>query len=56
MSIRDRIEALEQQIYVACSEGDYFFLVGSCLESAIEPSSSVRDNLAQHTLPTLLFR
>ncbi|EJN6828282.1 hypothetical protein ATY35_04340 [Vibrio cidicii] len=23
MSIRDRIEALEQRIYVACSEGDY---------------------------------
>ncbi|MGD8110237.1 hypothetical protein ACQEXU_02745 [Vibrio sp. TRT 21S02] len=23
MSIRDSIEALEQQIYVACSEGDY---------------------------------
>ncbi|ELP5729906.1 hypothetical protein QTV44_003186 [Vibrio vulnificus] len=23
MSIQDRIEALEQQIYVACSEGDY---------------------------------
>ncbi|MDW6004489.1 hypothetical protein [Vibrio mangrovi] len=23
MNIRDRIESLEQQIYVACSEGDY---------------------------------
>ncbi|GAA5646773.1 MULTISPECIES: hypothetical protein [Vibrio] len=23
MRIRDRIEALEQQIYVACSEGDF---------------------------------
>ncbi|MCG3734543.1 hypothetical protein EXA23_09800 [Vibrio cincinnatiensis] len=23
MSIRDSIDALEQQIYVACSEGDY---------------------------------
>ncbi|HAS6346956.1 hypothetical protein LZU85_03205 [Vibrio sp. IRLE0018] len=23
MSIQDKIEALEQQIYVACSEGDY---------------------------------
>ncbi len=23
MTIRDSIEALEQQIYVACSEGDY---------------------------------
>lgn len=23
MAIRDSIEALEQQIYVACSEGDY---------------------------------
>ncbi len=23
MSIRDSIEALEQQIYIACSEGDY---------------------------------
>lgn len=23
MSIQDKIDALEQQIYVACSEGDY---------------------------------
>jgi hypothetical protein len=23
MKVKDRIEALEQQIYVACSEGDY---------------------------------
>jgi len=23
MNIRDRIEDLEQQIYIACSEGDY---------------------------------
>ncbi|EOV0104034.1 hypothetical protein ABMX86_07475 [Vibrio vulnificus] len=34
MSIRDRIEALEQQIYVACSEGDYDTV--NMLESKLE--------------------
>lgn len=34
MTIRDNIEALEQQIYIACSEGDYDTL--NMLENQLE--------------------
>lgn len=52
MSIRDSIDAIEQQIYIACSEGDYDAV--NQLEHQLEHLQSLQNRGLEETPSTRL--